>query len=96
MRIASITKTFTATAVLQLVDAGRHVLDDPSSVRARRDQRHRVHTIRDLLAMQSGIPDYTANQAFGDRFAADPTMPWTDADTLAVIAEAPGPDFAPG
>ena len=23
-------------------------------------------------------------------------MPWTDADTLAVIAEAPGPDFAPG
>jgi D-alanyl-D-alanine carboxypeptidase len=55
-----------------------------------------VATIRDLLAMQSGIPDFTANQGFGARFTADPTMPWSDADLLAVIAEAPGPDFAPG
>jgi D-alanyl-D-alanine carboxypeptidase len=46
--------------------------------------------------MQSGIPDYTANPGFVERFTADPTLPWSDADTLAVIAEATGPDFAPG
>ena len=96
MRIASITKTFTATAVLQLVDAGRLSLDDPLEAYVPGVINGTLASIRDLLAMQSGIPDYTANQAFADRFTADPTMPWSDADTLAVIAEAPGPDFAPG
>jgi D-alanyl-D-alanine carboxypeptidase len=96
VRIASITKSFTATAVLQLVDAGTIWLDDPLEVYVPGVINGTVATIRDLLAMQSGIPDFTANQGFLDRFTADPTLPWTDADTLAVIAEAPGPDFAPG
>jgi D-alanyl-D-alanine carboxypeptidase len=96
MRIASITKTYTATAVLQLVDAGRVSLDDPLEMYVPSVINGTVATIRDLLAMQSGIPDFTANQAFGERFTADPTMPWTEADLLATIAEAPGPDFAPG
>jgi D-alanyl-D-alanine carboxypeptidase len=96
VRIASITKTFTATAVLQLVDTGRIWLADPLEVYVPGVINGTVATIHDLLAMQSGIPDYTANQGFVDRFTADPTMPWSDADTLAVIAEAPGPDFAPG
>ena len=96
VRIASITKTFTATAVLQLVDAGRISLDDLLEQYVPGVINGTACTVRDLLAMQSGIPDFTANQAFGERFAADPLMPWTDADTLAVIAEAPGPDFAPG
>jgi D-alanyl-D-alanine carboxypeptidase len=96
MRVASITKTFTATAVLQLVDAGRLSLDEPLETYVPGVINGTLATIRHLLAMQSGIPDFTANQGFVDRFTADPTMAWSDADTLAVIAESAGPDFAPG
>ena len=47
-----------------------------------------VATVDDLLGMTSGIPDFTANEGFLRRFTANPTMRWSDADTLAVIAEA--------
>ncbi len=96
VRIASISKTFTATAVLQLVDEGLLALDDLLEMYVPGVINGDVATLRDLLAMQSGIPDFTANEAFLQRFTADPTLPWTPEDTLAVIAEAPGPDFAPG
>ncbi len=96
VRIASITKTFTATAVLRLVDEGVMSLDDVLSTYVPGVINGDVATIADLLGMRSGIPDFTANAAFLEAFTADPTLPWTDADTLAVIAEAPGPDFAPG
>ena len=95
-RIASITKTYTATAVLQLVDAGTVKLDDVLETFVPGVVNGTVATVRDLLAMQSGIPDYTENKAFSDQFTATPTMPWSIEDTLAVIAQAPGPDFAPG
>jgi CubicO group peptidase (beta-lactamase class C family) len=61
-RIASITKTFTATAVLQLRDAGALRLDDP--LVAHLPEFQRVHnpfgpiedvTIRSLLAHRSGL-----------------------------------------
>jgi len=96
VRIASITKTYTATAVLRLVDEGAVALDDVLETYVPGVVNGTVATVADLLAMRSGIPDFTANEGFEGRFTADPTMPWTDADTLAVIAEAPGPDFAPG
>ena len=54
-----------------------------------------VATIADLLGMTSGIPDFTANQGFNERFDADPTMDWSDEDTLAMIAEAPVPTSLP-
>ena len=96
VRIASITKTFTATAVLRLVDKGQISLTDPLEKYVPGVINGTTATIADLLGMRSGIPDFTANAAFGKRFDADPTLPWTDRDTLAVIAEAAKPDFAPG
>jgi CubicO group peptidase (beta-lactamase class C family) len=62
MRIASITKTFTAAAILQLRDAGKLQLDDPlehylpefAAVRVRAGTRHGV-TIRRLLTHHSGL-----------------------------------------
>ena len=96
VRIASITKPYTATAVLQLVDEGLVALEDLLEMYVPGVINGDVAAIADLLAMRSGIPDFTANQGFLERFTADPTVPWTDTDTLAVIAEAPGPDFAPG
>jgi len=61
-RIASITKTFTATAIMQLRDQGRLELDDPVSkhlswfrVRPREAGGHPI-TIRHLLTHVSGLP----------------------------------------
>jgi D-alanyl-D-alanine carboxypeptidase len=96
VRIASITKTYAASAVLILVDEGLIDLDAVLETYVPGVINGDVATIADLLGMRSGIPDFTANQGFLDRFTADPTMPWTNEDTLAVIAESPGPDFAPG
>lgn len=63
VRIASNTKTFTATAVLQLVGQGRIGLDKPIEtylpgfVRGKGiDGRH--ITVRNLLQQTSGLPDY--------------------------------------
>ena len=61
-RIGSVTKTFTATAVLQRVDSGELALDDtigdvlPDLAAAHPDVAD--ITIDQLLGMQSGIPDY--------------------------------------
>ena len=96
VRIASISKTYTATAVLQLVGEGKVALEDKLEKYVPGVINGTVATIDDLLGMTSGIPDFTANEGFLRRFTADPTMRWSDADTLAVIAEAKRPDFAPG
>lgn len=69
-RIASITKTFTATAILQLRDAGKLRLDDPVSDYLRwftlRYDGAPAITIRHLLTHTSGLP-------------RDATIPhWTD------------------
>ena len=81
VRIASITKTFVATVVLQLVAGGKLRLSDeverhlPRLVERFPELRDR--TIRQLLAMRSGLPnpDYS-DPVFADR-AKDPTRPFT-------------------
>ncbi len=94
-RIASITKTFTATAVLLLVDDGRVRLDAPVS----RYVGHladalpngRGATVRSLLNMTSGFPDYGGR---GDGpFATSVLTPgrvWTPAQVVALAARVPG------
>ncbi|HWV23027.1 MAG TPA: serine hydrolase domain-containing protein [Thermomicrobiales bacterium] len=61
MRIASITKTFTSTMILQLVDQGALTLDD-TLASLLPDQADLPNadtiTVRHLLTMQSGLPDY--------------------------------------
>jgi D-alanyl-D-alanine carboxypeptidase len=52
-------------------------------------------TMRNLLGMTSGNYDVTSNAAFNATFDADPDMPWSFADTLAII-KANAPLFAPG
>lgn len=95
IRIASITKTYTATAVLMLVDEGKIGLDDKLEKYVPGVVNGKVATIQDLLAMRSGIPDFTANKKFVEMFNRDPDMDWSDRDTLAVIAESKA-NFAPG
>src|SRR5699024_2756432 len=63
MRIASVSKSFTAFAVLQLVDEGEIKLDDPVvnylSELTIDDSRWDQVTIRQLLSHTSGIPNPT-------------------------------------
>jgi CubicO group peptidase (beta-lactamase class C family) len=62
MRIASITKTMTATVILQLVDQGKLRLDDPVSIYQPEVPNGAHITIRELLNMTSGLFDYTEDK----------------------------------
>jgi D-alanyl-D-alanine carboxypeptidase len=95
-RIGSVTKTFTADAVLRLVDQGKVALSDPIAKYVADVPNGDLITIRDLLAMRSGLFDFANDQAFFARYTADPTLPWTTEDALAIMrahaAEATAPN----
>jgi len=56
--LASLTKTFTAAAVLKLVDEGKIALDDPVAKHVRGlPQRWSTITVRHCLSHVSGLPD---------------------------------------
>ena len=95
VRIASITKTFTATAVLQLVDQRLLSLDDRLSAFYPQVDNADTITIRQMLHMSSGIYDFTADPDFVQAFYADPTMPFEEADFFEILARH-DPAFAPG
>jgi CubicO group peptidase (beta-lactamase class C family) len=60
-RIGSVTKQFTAVAVLQLVQQGKVKLDDPiTKYVSDFETRGKTITIEHLLTHTSGIPSYTA------------------------------------
>jgi D-alanyl-D-alanine carboxypeptidase len=73
----SITKTFTAVLLLQLVDEGRLDLDDslarwfPGIAHADRI------SVRRLLNHTAGIPDYGGLGAYHDGVRATPSAPWS-------------------
>jgi D-alanyl-D-alanine carboxypeptidase len=98
-RIASITKTFTATAVLLLVDDGRVRLDAPVADYVGRLvdplPGGRSATVRRLLNMTSGFPDYGArSDGPFTTSALTPQRIWTPAQ-LVRTATRYSPD-APG
>ncbi len=95
VRIASITKSYTATAVLQLVDQGELALTDTLESFVPGVTNGAEITLDNLLGMTSGIYDFTSDDKAVGAFDADPTMEWSDAQTLAVIARHE-PLFAPG
>ena len=84
-RIGSVTKTFTADAVLRLVDQGMVALTDPISKYVDDLPYGDLITIQDLLAMRSGLYDFGDDTDFFNRYIADPTLPWTVEDSLAII-----------
>ena len=80
-RIASITKTFTATAVLQLVDEGKLKTSDKLSKWYPDFPNADKITIDDLLRMRSGIPDFTDEEFMKDWYA-HPQADITAKDTI--------------
>lgn len=90
-RLASISKQFTAAAVLLLAEDGRLALDD----RVRRWLPELPGaldgvTLHHLLSHSSGILDYE------ELMAPDATAQVHDRDVLALLAAHPGSYFAPG
>jgi D-alanyl-D-alanine carboxypeptidase len=95
VRIASITKTFTAEAILQLVDQGKLALDDVLETWVPGIPNGDRITVRNLLGMTSGIYDFTMDETFLADFAANPLMPFGLDDVIAIV-ERHEPEFAPG
>lgn len=93
MRIGSNTKSFTTTAILQLVDQGRLGLDDPVSTYVPGVPNGDVLTIRQLGMMRSGLFDYSVVTV--PQWAGDPQHQWTADDLLAISFDNPV-NFAPG
>ena len=91
-RIGSISKQFTAAAILRLAADGKLSVDDPL-------ERHlpdfpvgqRRISLRQLLNHTSGVKSYTAMPVFMEMMARDLPL----AELIARFQDAP-PDFAPG
>ncbi len=95
MRIGSETKTFTVSAILQLVDQGLIGLDDPIAkyVPDVPDGQH--ITIRELARMQSGLYNYSESPQFTKALYTDPYRAFTPQQLLAYSFSHPL-NFPPG
>ena len=94
-RIGSVTKTFTATAVLQLVERGQVGLDEPISTYLDGVPGGSAITVRQLATMRSGLPDYLQNPDFDNEVAADPVRTFSPPELLRWAFAEPAV-FAPG
>ncbi|WP_435973378.1 serine hydrolase domain-containing protein [Streptomyces sp. Qhu_M48] len=83
VRIGSETKTFTVTALLQLVDEGRIGLDDPISRYVGGVPKGDRITLRQLAGMRSGLFPYTSDPDFIHDLLSDPRRSFTPREVLA-------------
>ncbi|TGB07529.1 serine hydrolase domain-containing protein [Streptomyces sp. MZ04] len=81
-RIGSETKTFTVTALLELVDDGRIRLDDPISRYIHGVPNGRRITLRQLAGMRSGLYPYTDDKGFVHDLLSDPSRSFTPRQVL--------------
>lgn len=95
VRIASNTKTFVATAILQLVDDGQLSLDDALESLVPGVPNGAEITLRQVLGMTAGINDFVNDPAIAVDSEADPLLPFAPEDAVEII-RASTPDFAPG
>ncbi|MEY9847596.1 D-alanyl-D-alanine carboxypeptidase [Streptacidiphilus sp. BW17] len=82
MRIGSETKTFTVTALLELVDEGRIRLDDPICAHIHGVPCGDRITLRQLAEMRSGLFPYTADADFTHALLSDPGRSFTPWELL--------------
>ena len=88
-RIGSVTKTFTATAVLRLCDKGKLSLDDRLS-RFRPDfPKADKITIRQLLQHSSGIFSWDEDDATREAIIKHPDRDWTMEKMIRLAADKP-------
>lgn len=104
-RAASVTKTFTAAAVLVLVERGDIALDAPirgllrpSTTALLVDGGYDVDKIslRHLLTHTAGLFDYTETATFNQRVSDDPAHRWTRHEQVTLAMHEGAPLAAPG
>ena len=85
-RIGSLTKTFTATATLKLVDSGEISLDDTIAdlLPDLADSHPEIGeiTVEQLIGMRSGIPDYANTGLVIGQIAKTPDKVWTPEEII--------------
>lgn len=95
LRIGSVTKTFTITVLLRLVDEGRIGLDDALDGYFPEIPNSADITIRQLANMTSGLFDYTQDKGLLETLSEDTGRKWTPKELLeAGISN--DPYFPPG
>ena len=94
-RMYSVTKTFTASLVLELVQQGVFNLDDPVNkfipLNLINPGLNSTVTIRQLLAHESGYSDYTGEQMLLIAVAFQPTHVWTVFEMLSFVHQVNSP-----
>jgi D-alanyl-D-alanine carboxypeptidase len=95
-RVASMTKTFVAAAVLRLVEKGELGLDDPMAKHVSEESRSVLRadgydvdaiTVRQLLQHTSGLFDYADTSDYDDVNVSDPAHRWTRLEQLQFATE---------
>jgi D-alanyl-D-alanine carboxypeptidase len=95
-RVGSVTKTFTATVVLQLAGEEKLSLDDTVEHWLPGLVPGGGHiTVRELLNHTSGLFNYTEDEVFLEAMLHDPLRAWSPREIVAVATAHP-PSFAPG
>ncbi|MFD7093779.1 serine hydrolase domain-containing protein [Streptomyces xanthophaeus] len=95
MRIGSETKTFTVTAVLELVDDGKLGLDDTIGKYVAGVPNGDKITLRELAGMRSGLFNYSQDEDFFKALTSDPRRQFTPQQLLGYAFKHPV-NFAPG
>ncbi|MFI2367465.1 serine hydrolase domain-containing protein [Streptomyces sp. NPDC018833] len=95
MRIGSETKTFTVTALLELVDEGKVGLDDPIEKYIEGVPNGDKITLRNLAGMRSGLFNYSMDEDFVKALVSDPQKPMTPQQLLDYAFKHPV-QFQPG
>lgn len=98
IRIGSITKTWTGTVILQLVEEGRLKLDDPVSKFRDDVPNGEKITIEQLLNMRSGLYNYSESYELNLALDETPERVWTPEELVGIalplpVYFPPGEDF---
>jgi D-alanyl-D-alanine carboxypeptidase len=91
-RIGSVTKSFTAAAILQLVEQGKVSLDAPATTYYQLPMAWSGVTVRQLLSHTSGVPSYTDLEGF---FGRESRLDHTPQELIGLTA-GKQLDFPPG
>ncbi len=95
IRVGSVTKTWTTTVILQLVQEGKLSLADPVSKYRPDVPNGEAITLEQMLTMRSGLFNYTETLELNTAMDQDPQRVWQPEELLA-LAFAHPPYFEPG
>jgi D-alanyl-D-alanine carboxypeptidase len=105
VRLASNTKTYTAAALLRLVEDGRLSLSDPltkhlpaaiDSMLRRDGYNTDAITIEQVLSHRAGFHEHPAVRSYVARLRTDPTYHWTPREQLTWLVDSLAPVGPPG